>query len=63
VLILDEPTVHLDDQRRSELINLLLELKRKNFVRQLIIVTHDTEVEDAADNIYYVESGTVKSID
>ncbi|WP_457622895.1 AAA family ATPase [Persephonella sp.] len=62
-LILDEPTVHLDEQRRSDLINLLLELKRKNFVKQLIIVTHDTEVEDAADNIYYVNGGVVKSID
>ncbi|WP_457622809.1 AAA family ATPase [Persephonella sp.] len=63
MLILDEPTVHLDDQRRSELINLLLELRRKKFVNQLIIVTHDTEVEDAADNIYYVENGTVRNID
>ncbi len=61
-LILDEPTVHLDQQRRNELINILINLKERKFVRQLIIVTHDTEVEDAADSIYYVERGTVKPI-
>ncbi|WP_457640767.1 AAA family ATPase [Persephonella sp.] len=63
LLILDEPTVHLDEQRRGELVNLLLELKKKNFVRQLIIVTHDTEIEDAADSIYYIEKGKVKILD
>ena len=61
-LILDEPTVHLDQQRRNELINILINLKERKFVRQLIIVTHDTEVEDAADSIYYVERGVVKPV-
>ena len=61
-LILDEPTVHLDQQRRSDLINILINLKEKRFVNQLILVTHDTEIEDAADSIYYVEGGDVKPI-
>ncbi len=61
-LILDEPTVHLDMQRRQDLINILIEMKEKNLVNQLILVTHDTEVEDAADTIYYVEEGKVRLV-
>jgi len=61
-LILDEPTVHLDQQRRSDLVNILISLKEKRFVNQLILVTHDTEVEDAADSIYYVEKGYIRPI-
>ena len=61
-LILDEPTVHLDTQRRNDLINILIDLKEKNLVNQLILVTHDTEVEDAADTIYYVENGKVRLV-
>ncbi|MDQ7056591.1 MAG: hypothetical protein Q9M89_09140 [Persephonella sp.] len=59
-LILDEPTIHLDQQRRSELVNILISLKKKQLVKQLILVTHDTEIEDAADNIYHVENGFIK---
>ncbi|RMA97564.1 AAA family ATPase [Hydrogenothermus marinus] len=61
-LILDEPTIHLDQQRREELVNILLKLKNKKYVKQLIIVTHDREIEDAADQIYYVEEGKVREI-
>ncbi len=61
-LILDEPTVHLDSQRRQDLINILIDLKEKNLVNQLILVTHDTEIEDAADTIYYVEEGKVRLV-
>ncbi len=61
-LILDEPTIHLDQTRRNELVNILISLKEKQLANQLIIVTHDTEIEDAADSIYYVEGGSIKSI-
>jgi len=62
-LILDEPTIHLDDIRRNELVNLLIQLKNqarnKGLIKQLIIVSHDTELKDTADNIYFVENGRV----
>ncbi len=61
-LILDEPTIHLDQTRRNELINILIGMKEKHLINQLILVTHDTEIEDAADSIYYVERGSAKSI-
>ncbi len=58
-LILDEPTIHLDDSRKRELIDLLGDLKERNFIKQLIIVTHDEEIEERSDTIYKVSYGTV----
>lgn len=51
-IMLDEPTVHLDQARRHELINILKEM---NVLPQLIIVTHENELENAADNLIKVE--------
>ena len=50
-LILDEPTTHLDEDRRKELVNVLESLKR---VPQLIIVDHHPELLDAADTRFQV---------
>lgn len=58
-LILDEPTIHMDKARRRELVDLIGDIKDKNFVKQLIVVTHDEELEDRADTIYRVEAGDV----
>lgn len=52
LIMLDEPTIHLDAYRRQELIDLL---KRMSIIPQMIIVTHDSDLEDAADNIIKVE--------
>jgi ATPase involved in DNA repair len=52
MIMLDEPTIHLDAYRRQELIDLL---KRMSIIPQMIIVTHDTDLEDAADNIMKME--------
>ena len=61
-LILDEPTIHLDEQRKNELVNLLIKLKNESFIKQLIIVSHDTEIEDTADTIYYVRNGKIEEV-
>ncbi|MTK64900.1 MAG: AAA family ATPase [Methanobacterium sp.] len=52
LIMLDEPTIHLDAYRRQELIDLL---KKMSIIPQMIIVTHDIDLEDAADNILKVE--------
>ncbi len=62
-LILDEPTIHLDQERKRELIDLLGDFKEKNFLRQLIVITHDEEVEDRADLIYKVNKGRVEVVE
>jgi exonuclease SbcC len=52
-MILDEPTIHLDSQRRSELLNVIKE--STNAVPQIIVVTHDEEVLRIADYVIRVE--------
>ena len=51
-ILLDEPTIHLDNSRRHELINLL---KDMSVLPQMIIVTHEPQLENAADNLIKVE--------
>ena len=50
-LILDELTIHLDENRRKELVNVLKNLRR---VPQLIIVDHHPELLAAADSRFQV---------
>jgi DNA repair exonuclease SbcCD ATPase subunit len=50
-LILDEPTTHLDESRRKELVNVLENLKH---VPQLTIVDHHPELLAAADTRFQV---------
>ena len=51
-ILLDEPTIHLDNERKHELINLLKEM---SVLPQMIIVTHEIQLENAADNLIKVE--------
>ncbi len=54
-ILMDEPTTHLDPERRRELVKLLTNFKgEKGLIPQTIIVTHDPEVEQAADQVYHV---------
>nr|AIF00580.1 SMC domain-containing protein (sbcC) [uncultured marine thaumarchaeote KM3_136_A11] len=68
-MILDEPTAHLDSERRKSLVNVLSQLtnlKEDNSSMQFIIITHDAEIFDdsSVENIYKFESnpnGTIVS--
>ena len=51
-ILLDEPTIHLDSYRRQELINVL---RSMSVIPQMLIVTHDQELETAADTLILVE--------
>ncbi|MEN3048056.1 MAG: AAA family ATPase [Candidatus Caldarchaeales archaeon] len=54
-LIMDEPTVHLDAERRRQLVRLLEGFRReRGAVPQAIVVTHDREVEEVADQLVEV---------
>jgi len=60
-MILDEPTAHLDSERRKSLVNVLSQLtslKEDNSSMQFIIITHDAEIFDdsSVENIYKFES-------
>jgi exonuclease SbcC len=68
-MILDEPTTHLDSERRKSLVNVLSQLtniKENNSSMQFIIITHDAEIfeDSSVENIYKFEpsqNGTVVS--
>ncbi len=52
LIMLDEPTIHLDSQRRTELVNIILQLRS---IPQIIVVSHDDELKKAADTTLEVE--------
>ncbi|XRP97144.1 AAA family ATPase [Methanocaldococcus sp. 16A] len=58
-IILDEPTVYLDENRRAKLAEIFRKVKS---IPQMIIITHHRELEDVADTIINVtkESGISK---
>lgn len=51
-IMLDEPTIHLDDYRRQELTDVL---KGNSMIPQMIIVTHDEELMHMADHIINIK--------
>ncbi len=51
-VMLDEPTIFLDEQRRHDLIEVL---KKTSVIPQMIVVTHDTAMEDAADSVTVIK--------
>lgn len=53
LLILDEPTPYLDEERRRKLVEITLNYLRR--IPQVIIVSHDEELKDAADRVISVE--------
>lgn len=55
-LVLDEPTIYLDEDRRASLIELLKEFQGGRIIPQLIIVTHEEDLKESGDNIILVEN-------
>jgi len=66
LIILDEPTVHLDAERRKALVGVLSQLSNLSNVQnpmQFIIITHDSEIfeDSSVDQIYKFESNEFES--
>ncbi len=53
-LILDEPTVYLDENRRSQVFDIIRELGRS--LKQVIVVTHDETVMNISEKVITVEN-------
>jgi exonuclease SbcC len=53
---MDEPTTHLDEERRKELVNILNSFFREGgrIIPQMLIITHHREIEEVADVVYSV---------
>ncbi len=58
-IILDEPTVYLDEENREKLFEILKQVA--NNLKQIIIVTHEEKVKNIADKIYKVENKGLQS--
>ncbi len=43
-IILDEPTVYLDEERKSSLVNIISVFSAGGSLRQMVIITHDREI-------------------
>ena len=61
LMILDEPTTHLDAERRKALVGVLSQLSNitnAGIPMQFIIITHDAEIfeDSAVEKIYMFES-------
>lgn len=56
-VIMDEPTTHLDEERRKELVNILNSFFREGgrIIPQMLIITHHNEIEEVADVVYSVK--------
>jgi DNA repair protein SbcC/Rad50 len=65
-IILDEPTVHLDEERRKSLVKIISEVFKDGFgpLSQIIIITHDSEIfEDAEiDTVYRFKMSSEGSV-
>jgi len=53
LLILDEPTPFLDEERRRKLVDIMNSYLKR--IPQVIVVSHDDELKDAADRVISVE--------
>jgi putative ABC transport system ATP-binding protein len=61
ILLADEPTGNLDSKSGTTIMNILQKLNRDLGVT-LIVVTHDPEVGNLSDRIYYLKDGAIAGI-
>ena len=59
VVLADEPTGNLDTQRSREIMELIVELRRKSG-RTIIMVTHDEEIAEYASRLIWMVDGRVQ---
>jgi lipoprotein-releasing system ATP-binding protein len=58
LLLCDEPTGNLDSKSGNEIIALIRELSRTNKMT-VVLVTHNRELAQASQNIYYLKDGVL----
>lgn len=59
-LMLDEPTQFLDEERRRVLFDVIKRLSQR--IPQVIVVTHDRDIVEIADQVFYVSKEGGRSI-
>ena len=61
VVFADEPTGNLDSENGNNVITLLID-NAKKYNQTLIYVTHDEEIANKADRMFYIKDGKLASI-
>jgi putative ABC transport system ATP-binding protein len=61
VVFADEPTGNLDTKTTIEMMDLITGIANEHN-QTLIIVTHDTEISQYADQIIHIRDGSIESI-
>lgn len=62
IVFADEPTGNLDSKMSKEVLDLLVDLSKKNN-KTLIMVTHDLNIAQRVDRIMYILYGKIKKIE
>ncbi len=62
ILLLDEPTSHLDIKQQRELYTLLQKLNTENGVTMIVISHHLQFIRDYADGVYFMKDGTLREM-
>lgn len=60
VILADEPTANLDSKRGHEVMELLHTIAKKE-QRTVVIVSHDSRIEDIADRVLWLEDGKLNN--
>ena len=61
VVFADEPTGNLDTRTTFEMMDLIIGIARER-QQTLVIVTHDTEIAQYADQVIHIRDGSIESI-
>ena len=59
VILADEPTGNLDEATSGEIVRLFQEIAHEQ-QKCIILVTHEQEVADRAQKIYYIRDGMLR---
>lgn len=58
IVFADEPTGNLDSKTTIEVMEMMVDMARKNH-QTLIVVTHDEEIAEYADRIFHIKDGKI----
>jgi len=59
LLLADEPTGNLDSKNSAEIVSLLKQLNAQGLT--IVLITHDSEIANAADKIYLLQDGELSN--
>ena len=60
IILADEPTGNLDSKTGEKVMDFLKELNKKG--KTIILITHDKELAEQADTVYYIVDGKINSV-